>query len=82
MNHTKLLAPGIPWLFESFDLVAMFGEDTMRKVHERKMGLVYYGALHYEDMSNRPHDTFFCYSYGVGQDCLMPINDPAYHKYT
>ena len=69
-------------MFKSFHLSLILQEDRMRRVRQREIGLLGYGALFYEDMSKQPHATYFCYWYNVANGNFETMNDPTYYKYT
>jgi hypothetical protein len=81
--HAKLLPPsGTPWHAERLDLAARLGDDMVRKLSGQEIHLAYWGILAYDDISDKPHLTYFCYCYNAATQSLEPVEDPEYNEHT
>jgi len=83
VRRSKLLAPDeTPWTADSYNLVAIFGEEQLNRFATRAMGLVYWGIMRYENIAGQPHETYFCYWFNPGTRTLRPVEYPEYNKHT
>src|SRR5712692_1954023 len=61
VRRSKLLVPDDPWVILTINLVTNLGKEDFASVWANKIGLVYYGILRYDDISDEAHETYFCY---------------------
>jgi hypothetical protein len=83
MRRSKLLPPSDKeWPAESFNLALQIGDSVVNRARRKEIGIAYYGVIRYDDISDKPHETFFCYWYNAASDSLTPVEAPEYNRHT
>jgi hypothetical protein len=83
IQRSRLLPPSdTPWDADNFNLLSLVGEEVVKRANRKEIGLTYYGVLRYDDISDRPHETYFCYWYNSAVGHFMARQEPEYNRHT